>query len=43
MPSARDGDHPPVVTYWMNRLQGLDSSEQYLVTLNARDRSTPPR
>jgi uncharacterized protein len=40
-PAAADGDHPPVVTYWMNRLQGLDTSEQYLVTLNARDRIDP--
>ena len=42
-PSATDGDHAPVVTYWMNRLQGLDSSEQYLVTLNARDRIDPTK
>ena len=42
-PSATDGDHAPVVTYWMNRLQGLDSSEQYLVTLNARDRIDPAK
>jgi predicted NAD/FAD-binding protein len=27
----------------MNRLQGLDSSEQYLVTLNARDRIDPTK
>jgi predicted NAD/FAD-binding protein len=37
-PAANDSDHAPVVTYWMNRLQGLDTSQQYLVTLNARDR-----
>ncbi len=42
-PSAPDGDHAPVVTYWMNRLQGLDSPEQYLVTLNARDRIDPAK
>ena len=42
-PSATDGDHAPIVTYWMNRLQGLDSSEQYLVTLNARDRIDPAK
>ena len=28
----------PVVTYWMNRLQGHEASEEYLVTLNARER-----
>jgi predicted NAD/FAD-binding protein len=28
----------PVVTYWMNRLQGHRASEEHLVTLNARDR-----
>lgn len=28
----------PVVTYWMNRLQGHESPEQFLVTLNARER-----
>jgi predicted NAD/FAD-binding protein len=42
-PSATDGDHAPVVTYWMNRLQGLDSPEHYLVTLNARDRIDPAK
>ena len=38
-----DEDRPPVVTYWMNRLQGLPDAEQYLVTLNARDRIDPDR
>jgi predicted NAD/FAD-binding protein len=38
---AGPGDRPPVVTYWMNRLQGLTSDTQYLVTLNARDRIDP--
>lgn len=42
-PPAHDGDSVPVVTYWMNRLQGLNSAEQYLVTLNARDRIDPDR
>jgi predicted NAD/FAD-binding protein len=28
----------PVVSYWMNRLQNLQSQQQYLVTLNATDR-----
>jgi predicted NAD/FAD-binding protein len=36
-------DRPPVVTYWMNRLQGLPGPEQYLVTLNARARIDPER
>ena len=42
-PSRADADHAPVVTYWMNRLQGLDSAVQYLVTLNARQRIAPAR
>jgi uncharacterized protein len=37
------GDRPPVVTYWMNRLQGLDTDDDYLVTLNARERIDPRR
>lgn len=37
-PPHADGDHAPVVTYWMNRLQGLETTEQYLVTLNGLDR-----
>jgi predicted NAD/FAD-binding protein len=35
------GDRPPVVTYWMNRLHGLDTDTQFLVTLNARERIDP--
>jgi len=31
-------DRPTVVTYWMNRLQGLESPQEFLVTLNDRDR-----
>jgi len=42
-PSSPGGDHAPIVTYWMNRLQGLESDEQYLVTLNARDRIDPDK
>jgi uncharacterized protein len=34
-------DAPPVVTYWMNRLQGLPGPTQYYVTLNGRDRIEP--
>ncbi len=40
-PPDADGDHAPVVTYWMNRLQGLETTEQYLVTLNGLDRIDP--
>jgi uncharacterized protein len=32
---------PTVVTYWMNRLQGQRSPQDYLVTLNARERIDP--
>ncbi len=35
-----DGSTTPV-TYWMNRLQGLDESSPYLVTLNGTDRLDP--
>jgi predicted NAD/FAD-binding protein/DUF1365 family protein len=44
-PTAADAasDRAPVVTYWMNRLQGLKTDEQYLVTLNARPRIDPQR
>lgn len=34
-------DRPPIVTYWMNRLQRLESETQYLVTLGARERIAP--
>lgn len=32
---------PPMVTYWMNRLQGLPSSDPLFVTLNGSDRIRP--
>ncbi len=38
------GDDPSkgaVVTYWMNRLQGLPAAEPFYVTLNATDRIDP--
>ncbi|HMM95080.1 MAG: FAD-dependent oxidoreductase [Micrococcales bacterium] len=38
------GDDPSegaVVTYWMNRLQGIPDSEPFFVTLNATDRIDP--
>src|SRR3954452_13286092 len=34
-------DQRPVVTYCMNRLQGLESAQQFLVTLNDRRRIEP--
>ena len=41
MSSCTAPDEPTVVTYWMNRLQGLVSPQEYLVTLNARERIEP--
>lgn len=41
MSSCTSPDEPTVVTYWMNRLQGHTSPEDYLVTLNARERIEP--
>lgn len=41
MDGCSGGDHPPVVTYWMNRLQGIDESRPYLVTLNDGTRPAP--
>ena len=38
MSSCTATDEPTVVTYWMNRLQGHTSPQDYLVTLNARER-----
>lgn len=35
------GDGPPLVTYWMNRLQGLPSTDPLFVTLNGSDRIRP--
>jgi predicted NAD/FAD-binding protein len=36
-------DQPAVVTYWMNRLQALDSPDTFLVTLNDPARIDPAR
>ena len=36
-----DDDGPPLVTYWMNRLQGLPDADQLFVTLNGSDRIHP--
>ena len=41
MSSCTAPDEPTVVTYWMNRLQGHTSGQDYLVTLNARERIDP--
>ncbi|MEP6528202.1 MAG: FAD-dependent oxidoreductase [Nocardioidaceae bacterium] len=41
MSSCTSPDEPTIVTYWMNRLQGHDLPEEYLVTLNARERIDP--
>lgn len=43
VPAVPDGDRPVLVTYWLNRLQALDSPDQYLVTLNGRERIDPDR
>ena len=43
MAACDQPDQPTVVTYWMNRLQGLRSSQEFLVTLNDRERITPNR
>ena len=41
MASCDDAGQPAVVTYWMNRLQGHQSPEAFLVTLNDRERLDP--
>jgi uncharacterized protein len=41
MSSCSSRDEPTVVTYWMNRLQGHQSPQEYMVTLNARERIDP--
>ncbi|MGB5832850.1 MAG: FAD-dependent oxidoreductase [Thiohalocapsa sp.] len=38
---ARDGQRSVSVTYWMNRLQGLTSSRDYLVSLNPLQEPDP--
>jgi predicted NAD/FAD-binding protein len=40
-PAPDSGRDAPVVTYWMNRLHGIESTTDFLVTLNARDRIDP--
>jgi uncharacterized protein len=41
MTSCDRPDQPALVTYWMNRLQGHQSPEAFLVTLNDRGRLDP--
>jgi predicted NAD/FAD-binding protein len=41
VPVSGDGEQPPVVSYWMNRLQGLHGARHYLVSLNAGRRIDP--
>jgi predicted NAD/FAD-binding protein len=41
MRSCAAVDEPVVVSYWMNRLHGLDTDEQYVVTLNDELRVDP--
>ncbi|MEO0650551.1 MAG: FAD-dependent oxidoreductase [Planctomycetota bacterium] len=36
-------DAPVAVTYWMNKLQSLEASEQFLVTLNWSERVDPAK
>lgn len=39
--SCHGGADKVVVSYWMNRLQGLDDSDEHVVTLNATDHVDP--
>ena len=41
MTSCGRPGQPAVVTYWMNRLQGLDGDRDFLVTLNDREHLDP--
>jgi uncharacterized protein len=41
MTSCHRPGQPAVVTYWMNRLQGLRAAQDFLVTLNDRERLDP--
>jgi predicted NAD/FAD-binding protein len=41
MTSCYRPDQPAMVTYWMNRLQGHRSAQDFLVTLNDRERLDP--
>lgn len=41
METCHERSNRTAVTYWMNRLQGIESSRPFLVTLNATDRIAP--
>lgn len=41
--SCTDEDSPVLVSYWMNRLQGLRGEDQFLVTLNPGTAVSPDR
>ena len=41
MTSCDRPDQPAIVTYWMNRLQGHRAAQDFLVTLNDRERLDP--
>ena len=41
MTSCHRPDQPVVVSYWMNRLQGHRAAQDFLVTLNDRERLDP--
>jgi predicted NAD/FAD-binding protein len=41
MTSCHQPGQPAVVTYWMNRLQGHRATQDFLVTLNDRERLHP--
>lgn len=42
-PAKRDASAPVAVTYWMNRLQGLELDTQVFVTLNASESIDPAK
>ena len=43
VPPVEESDRPPIVTYWMNHLQGLPTQTPYLVTLNGTQRIDPSK
>ncbi|HET6817357.1 MAG TPA: FAD-dependent oxidoreductase [Mycobacteriales bacterium] len=41
MAACGRADQPTVVSYWMNKLHGLESAQEFVVTLNDRERVDP--